>query len=303
MWPGFPLMYPVMIEICAELCRGVVLLLGVLCLATTGGIAHAQGALTAYYSITMTGVAVGEIKWTAEINEASYIASASGKASGVLSVLVNGEGAVNTSGTVADGHLTPASFTSRITDDEGVSELQVSYVNGTAKEQVVSGPLPTPDRLPISDDDRRDVADPLTAFLVPTMARDDFLNTENCRRVLQIFDGRRRYNLALSPGRIDKYKALRGYNGPALVCSVVLQPVSGYKRDSTLVKYVAGRRDMELWFVPVAGTSLIAPIRVAMPTLVGTLKIEAGQFETVAAPPPSTALPAPIEMKPLAPPR
>jgi hypothetical protein len=73
---------------------------------------------------------------------------------------------------------------------------------------------------------------------------------------------------------------------------VVLHPIAGYRADSKLVKYVAGRRDMELWFAPIAGTPLIAPIRVLMPTLIGTLEIAADQFNAVALPPPPEAPPA-----------
>jgi hypothetical protein len=78
----------------------------------------------------------------------------------------------------------------------------------------------------------------------------------------------------------------------------VLQPIAGYRADSMIVKYVAGRRNMELWFAPVAGTSVIAPIRVLMPTLIGTLKIQADKFETTAA-----LTPAPVEAAPLPPPQ
>ena len=67
-------------------------------------------------------------------------------------------------------------------------------------------------------------------------------------------------------------------SGFVLVCGVVLQPIAGYRADSMLVKYVGGRRDMELWFAPIAGTSIVAPIRVLMPTLIGTLEIRADQF-------------------------
>ena len=66
------------------------------------------------------------------------------------------------------------------------------------------------------------------------------------------------------------------------MCGVVLQPIAGYRADSMLVKYVAGRRDLELWFAPIVGTSFIAPIRVLMPTLIGTLEIAADQFDAVA---------------------
>ncbi len=98
---------------------------------------------------------------------------------------------------------------------------------------------------------------------------------------------------------MDKVALDRGYTGPILVCGVVLQPIAGYRADSMIVKYVAGRRNMELWFAPIAGTSVIAPLRVLMPTLIGTLRIQADQFEATA----SAVTPTPVETAPLAPAR
>jgi hypothetical protein len=48
-----------------------------------------------------------------------------------------------------------------------------------------------------------------------------------------------------------------------------------------LVKYVGGRRGLELWFAPIAGTVFTAPVRLSMPTMIGTLEISADRFETV----------------------
>ena len=155
------------------------------------------------------------------------------------------------------------------------------------------------DRLPVTDADRRGIADPLSAVLIPTKLGGGAMAASDCNRTLKIFDGRRRYNLALSYSRMDKVALDRGYSGPILVCGVVLQPIAGYRADSMIVKYVAGRRNMELWFAPIAGTSVIAPLLVLMPTLIGTLKIQADQFEAVA----SAATPTPVETAPLAPAR
>ena len=60
--------------------------------------AHAQGRLEAQYGITMTGVPIGHIAWHVDIGNNFYETTANGKASGVLSVLMNGEGSVATSG-------------------------------------------------------------------------------------------------------------------------------------------------------------------------------------------------------------
>jgi hypothetical protein len=54
-----------------------------------------------------------------------------------------------------------------------------------------------------------------------------------------------------------------------------------------IMKYVAGRRDMEIAFAPIAGTWFLAPFRLSVPTLIGTMAISATAFET--SPQPSQA--------------
>lgn len=246
--------------------------------------AQAQGRLKAQYTISMTGVTIGQIVWLVDINEKRYVTSAHGKASGVLSMLVNGEGSVVTHGVIADGRIVPSYFTSHISDDEGNSDLRMTFEDGNVKE-VIGPPPPPADRVAVTEADRRGVNDPLTAVLLPMKAGEDALVAANCARVLSIFDGRRRYNLILSYKRIDKIALTKGFSAAVLVCGVTLQPIAGYRADSMLVKYVAGRRDLELWFAPIAGTMFIAPIRVVMPTLLGTLEIAAAQFDSIATPP------------------
>lgn len=274
-------------------------LVAMVCVLLAVGSARAQGKLNLHYRISMTGVMFGEIVWLVDIGDTLYTTSASGKASGVLSVLVKGEGSVEAQGSIATDRLNPSSYTSTITDDDGTIKLQMKFADGVATEQIAPHPPVHADRVPVTDADRRGIADPLSAVLIPTKLGGGAMAASDCNRTLKIFDGRRRYNLVLSFGRMDRVAVERGYSGPILVCGVVLQPIAGYRADSMIVKYVAGRRNMELWFAPVAGTSIIAPVRVLMPTLIGTLKIQADQFEAVASAP----APKPVETSPLPPAR
>ncbi len=132
----------------------------------------------------------------------------------------------------------------------------------------------------------------------------------NCHRTLKIYDGRRRYDLALSYKRTDKVKMTRGYAGMALVCGVVLHPIGGYKPDSLLVRYLAGKDDLEMWFAPIKGTTYMAPVKALMPTLVGTMEISADEFFERKVAPPEKAVestpaePAkPLDVAPLDPPK
>jgi hypothetical protein len=74
--------------------------------------------------------------------------------------------------------------------------------------------------------------------------------------------------------------------GRVLVCNVILRPIAGHRANSMIMKYVADRRDMEIAFAPIAGTRFLAPFRLSVPTLIGTMAVQATSFET------STQVPA-----------
>jgi hypothetical protein len=240
----------------------------------------------------MTHVGVGEISWTAKSTGDSYHAAADGNASGMFSVLVKGKGAITTDGVVTDGRLAPASVSTSVIDDDGQDDVRMTFENGAVGQVTADTPPPKDDgRVPVTPDLLHDVADPLSAMLIPVET--GALAQANCKRTLHIFDGRRRYDLALSFKRVDKMSIERGYDGPVLVCGVVLRPVGGYDPDSLLVRYLAGKEDLELWFAPVAGAGIIAPVRALMPTLIGTMDIRADAFETTAPKPAKEPEPPP----------
>lgn len=265
---------------------------GLVCAA--GGAAHAGTTLTAHYNISMIDVPFGQIVWSVDIGERAYRASARGKASGPLSVLVKGEGSVVAQGAMDHGHPMPEAYTSSITDDDGLATVGMSFDHGTVNALRVNAPPPPDDLTPVREADRHGVSDPLSAMLIPAPPGVDVLAPQSCNRVLAIFDGQRRYDLVLTYLRRDRLTVKRGYVGPVLVCRLTLQPIAGYRAKSLLIKYVAGRKDMELWFAPLGGAQIMAPVRIIMPSMIGTLVIEADQFEAASSPDvpvdPSTAV-------------
>jgi hypothetical protein len=267
---------------------------------TLGAGAHAAEQpvkLSAHFIITMTHVRVGELTWTVDFTDNGYLTSASGKASGVFSVLVKGEGSVTTHGALANGRLVPANARSEVSDEDGAYQVRMTFDNGALKQVENHGaPLPN-DVVRVLPEYLRNVTDPLSAMLI--RYGEDAFAPANCGRTLRIFDGRRRYDLALTYKRVDRLPKIRGYAGRVLVCNVVLHPIAGYKVGSLLVKYLAGKSDLEMWFAPVNGVAVMAPVRALMPTLVGTMDISADEFAAVAAH--TGARAKPVEAAPLAP--
>jgi hypothetical protein len=280
-------------------------LIACLALCSLGTAAQAEARLSAHFTISMVGVSIGQLSWAVDLNAGSYTTSANGKASGALSMLVNGEGLVATRGIIESDRLRPTFFSSNLIEDGETTGLQMTFENGGVKTLRTDAPLQTRDRIPVSEADRHGVTDPLTAMLiVAPPGEKTALVPAHCDRVLTIFDGQRRYDLALSFKRLDSMKIDVGYAGPVLVCAVMLKPIAGYRADSMLVKYVGGQRNMEIWFAPIVGSNVIAPARLVMPTLIGTLEIAADRFEVSAikstspAISPGTPLPPPTAPAP-----
>lgn len=254
-------------------------LLGAVCLAAALAMpANAQGKLEARYAVTMTGLSVGTADWTLDLGGDRYAVEAKGRASGVLSALVSGEGTVSAQGAIKNGRPVPALFTSRIVREDDRADTRMELRDGAVTGLVAETPKPVGDRVPVTEAHRKGIVDPLSAMLVPSAGA---VSKEACARTLPIFDGRRRYDLALSFKRMDTVKAEKGYAGPVAVCAVRFQPQAGHRASSALVKFLSEGRDIELWLAPVPGTRLLAPFRATVASLFGSLVVEATQFEVV----------------------
>jgi hypothetical protein len=240
--------------------------------------AQAQGRLEAQYAISVAGIAIGTASWTVDIGRDFYAASASGRASGIASALVDGEGAVTARGAVRDGRLVPALFAASIVRDNDKSDARMVLDNGDVKELVAKAKDAEPDRIPVTAAHRHGVVDPISAMLIPVAGGTGAAGKDACRRTLPIFDGRRRYDLQLTFKRLDKVKAATGYAGPAVVCVATFKPRAGHRASSKLVKFLAGR-DITLWLAPIAGAPVAAPFRVTVSSMFGNLVVEATRFD------------------------
>ena len=256
-----------------------------LVVAAASAPAHAQGRFEARYSVTIAGIPVGQGAWIGEIAQNQYTTAASGRVTGLARVLTDGEGFGAARGQVNAGRLLPASYAVTVTADHRPDEVRMAFARGGVKELQVEPPTPySPDRVPVTEAHRRGVLDPLSAGLIPVGGTGEVLAPEACERTARIFDGRQRYDLALSFKRMQQVRAEKGYQGPVVVCMVAYRPLAGHRPDRPAVRQLTESHDMEIWFAPVAGTRFLAPFRISMPTLIGTAVLEAEQFESSAVP-------------------
>jgi hypothetical protein len=248
--------------------------------------AAAQGRLEARYEVSLAGIPIGKGAWVIDIGEDQYSAAASGGTTGLMKTFAGGSGSGASQGRVVNGAFVPASYSATTNSSKKSETIRMTLAGGNVKESAID-PAPgiDPDRIPITDAHRHGVFDPMTGSLLRVPGTADPVSPEACHATTAIFDGRMRYDLKLDFKRMATVKADKGYQGPVVVCAIYFSPVAGYIPDRAAIKYLAAQRDMEVWLAPIAGTRVLVPFKMTIPTPLGTGTLEAVQFVTTATPP------------------
>jgi hypothetical protein len=265
---------------CACLCAGALMLLAV------PHPASAQGKLDAQYEATLAGIPVGRGAWTIEIGDDQFSASAGGGTSGLLKAISDGSGTGASQGRVVGGALVATNYSASTITSKKSEAIHIILSNGNVKEFGIEPQPPVDaDRVPVTEAHRRGVSDPMTASLVRVPGNADPLGPDACHGSVAVFDGRMRYDLKLDFKRMETVKAERGYRGPVVVCALYFLPVAGYIPDRPVIKYLAAQRNIEIALAPVAGTRILVPFWLKVPTPLGLAMLEATQFITQPIPP------------------
>ena len=243
------------------------------------------GRLEAQYTASIDGIPIGRGNWMVEISNNQYTAAASGTTTGLIKFFTGAHGTSAAHGTIAGSQMVPTSYGNTVTWDGKVDDVRMALSGGNVTDYAVEPPLPpAPDRIPVTDDDRRGVFDPMSSMLDRVAGTGDPVGPQACVRKVPVFDGRVRYDLRSEYKRMETVKANRGYAGPVAVCAVYFSPVAGYVPSRPAIKYLITLRDAEVWLAPIAGTRVLVPFRFTMPTPIGPGLLQATDFVSVALP-------------------
>jgi hypothetical protein len=260
--------------------------LGGLVLAWGAAPAAAQGKLEAQYEASLAGIPVGRGAWNIDIQDDVFSAAASGGTTGILKSFAGGSGTGASQGRVVNGALVATAYQASTTTSKKTEEIHITLDKGNVKEfGIIPEPPVDADRIVVTDAHRRGVFDPMTASLVRVPGTGEVLSPEACHGSASVFDGRMRYELKLDFKRMETVKAEKGYKGPVVVCALYFVPVAGYVPDRPVIKYLAAQRNIEIALAPVAGTRILVPFWLKVPTPLGPAMLEATSFITTAQPP------------------
>jgi len=253
--------------------------------------ASAQTKLEARYTVTLAGIPLGTGSWVIDLASDQYTAVASGRTTGLVRLISNGHGSSGSRGVISGASLVPTTYVSSTISDHRSDDVRMTLRAGTVKDVAVEPQWPpSPDRVPVTEAHRKGVIDPLSAAIMPVAGHGEVLTPDACKRKLAVFDGRQRADIDLVFKRMDRVHADKGYQGLAVVCTVLYRPIAGHRPDRPAIKYLVETREMEMWLAPIAGTRLLVPFRFSVPTPFGLGVLQATYF--VAQPTRAAVVPA-----------
>ena len=233
--------------------------------------------VNARYSIAFLGVNIGDFGFQSDVGAKTYELNSDSRVK-LLFGAFKWDSQSRTKGTVSRTPMPDTfDFNYRIKKKQKRSAMR--FEGGNAVKLVNSPPANySGDEVPVKPQHLKGVIDPMTAIMRMTLADDG----DACRQSADIFDGRRRIRLTLSPKgrRSIKERSRSGQPGYGYVCRIKFTPVAGHKKDNA-TSYIARNNDMEIVLRPVPSVGILVPYQILIPTSFGTVSIAARSIDIV----------------------
>jgi len=243
--------------------------------------ALAGGSLEARYTLTFTGMPIGQGAFVVEVNDEGYAASGSAMVAGLLQLVHPAKGSAAARGHFLNGKLAPISYSGNSENKERNEEIRLGGAGGTIREVTIAPERPyRDDRIPLRDEHRVGVVDPMSAAIIPVGGTGELTGPEACNRTLSVFDGAERYDLVFYFERTETAKEVRGYSGPLAVCRVEYRPIAGHRAGRKSTKELSENKNIFVWLAPIAGTRVLVPQRVSFGSKIGVFVVHATHFRT-----------------------
>ena len=233
--------------------------------------------LQAALSLYVWGFTVGKMDLDASLRGPDYRAVSHFKTYGLASILWPSEITATSSGQAGSKGLTPALYDS-FDIGRGGKRQQVSLrYEGDAAPRLIADPPYSTTGYEVKADDIRSTLDPLSAVML--IASGIAAQPGNpCGFTAPVFDGRRRYDVALTKtGDVDVRLDNGAYHGKAVACDVRYRQLAGFR--PSVLKSNDSFPVIHAWIArfpnPATGGEYAIPVRVWADTRYGRLTVQA----------------------------
>ncbi|TDR93858.1 DUF3108 domain-containing protein [Enterovirga rhinocerotis] len=242
--------------------------------------ASAQSAsLRVDYAITLAGLALGNAGLDGTFDDTRYDMKLTGKLTGLVGALSgNSVGGAAARGVVSNARVVSNGFSAQARSGSNERTVMMGVASGNVTSISIVPPFERRHEVvPLSDNDRRNIVDPLSGLVTVAANPGKLDDAANCNRTVPVFDGTQRFDIVMSYGGMRVVRK-PGFTGPVVVCNVRYRPVAGHRADRPSVEFMRNNREMSVWLAPVQGTRLLVPIRISVQTMVGLSVVEAQRW-------------------------
>lgn len=239
--------------------------------------AQASASFDATYGIYLAGLPIGQADVTSTYDGRRYAIEVQARLVGLAGIFVDGRGAASASGNINGERIAPASFAVVSSTNRANRTVRMGMRGGAVAAVEILPPLDEhPDRVPVRNAHRRDVVDPVSAFVFPARARIPADDPRQCDRTIPVFDGASRFDIALTYGGTRRFEK-PGYSGDVLICKARFRAISGHRPGREALRFMEENEDMAVWLAPVEASRSLYPMRVEVRTQIGMSIIQASR--------------------------
>ncbi len=252
----------------------VPLALGAAAAARADGILARPIAISGQYSIHFNGFDIGTVRIDQRVAGRAYSANSRVEISALLGAF-HWQGVTRSAGTLTAEGLEPSGYDFEYQGSTKSGSVSMGFTKGIVTSLTALPATVEPDDfVRLGPSHIRSVIDPLSAIVA--MSRPA---AQPCGRKLPIFDGKQRFDISLLQVRREAVPAGRNAETvTGVVCRVKYTPVAGYRANSETAA-LAETTGIEVTFRPVVEAGMWSPYRVSIPTMAGTVALEATRYD------------------------
>lgn len=242
----------------ATLCRAIIFLV-----FTQASFAAADGKIRANYEVTLAGLTIAYAETLIVMKGETYSFRVNYRISGAGRLLGSATGEAVSSGTHRQGRLFPFTFAIAHQGSHRTQKITLVMDKGAVKTMTIDPPVkPGSWGAQITPEHLKSIVDPLSALFVPAASADEKGEDGLCDRTIPVFDGLRRFDVALArkQTRVAKHSP---YVRALTACELRITPIAGEMRgarDSQAVTPNRAQGEIEVTFGAVNVPNMYIPV-------------------------------------------
>lgn len=242
------------------------LALGLACLAAP---ARAETYRLSYEAAVLGVVVLGAVNYEVTASPTRYAVRANIRTSGLARMFDQTEITATTTGALSGGAISWSRYDISHAYSGKFRRIRMNRDAGGVSAQIdpAYGAMGNP---PASGAQQRGSYDPLTGLFA--LGRQIGV-ARACSGSVLVFDGRQHYRLSVTPRSQGRFSG-GGYNGPALNCNFRYQPIAGFTESTNRSNIPTA----DAWFALPAQPGFAAPLRLTVPTPLGSAQIDIRRF-------------------------